>query len=393
MSLINELNAYQCNTKKIILKKGKKISFPFVWFSLSNIEKANFQHFVFEKSKIEGILASVAEFGNGKNAIGRKNLVKKYAKRTDRLVKIDSGGFTFFKKGKDPSPHEVLEWQLKYFPDFIVQLDRPLAAANGSIRGRRKLILKTAENLKEIYATVDRQKTKLVPTIHGWSLSELNLSIKNLRKITDDPDIISIGSIVPLLTSRYTVGIKDARKKAYDIIKIVRREFEGIPLHVLGAGGAMTPILIGLGVDSLDTSGWIKKAAFGCVNFPGTSDRFFRRETAIPRKGRTFILDDKIATDYWKNCQCGLCDFLRTKFGDTKRWEFMARRNNNAARKYRAAHNVGIQQNEIIVARKAIKDNMVEEYISSRMSVSRYRKEAETLFNLKIPRSSRSFYS
>ena len=142
--------------------------------------------------------------------------------------------------------------------------------------------------------------------------------------------------MVPLFTSRYSVGIKNGRQKAYEIIKTVREEFEGIPLHVLGAGGALTPILIGLGVDSIDTTGWIKKAAFGCVIFTGVSDRFFRIERSKKHpNGRTTIFNDPIALEKWENCTCGGCTYLNNKWGKNQRYKLMARKSNTAARKYR----------------------------------------------------------
>ena len=140
---------------------------------------------------------------------------------------------------------------------------------------------------------------------------------------------------------------------------------------------------MGLGVDSIDTSGWIKKAAFGAIILGGTSDRHVSR---VPK--RTYVLDDLNAKEKWLNCDCAVC--MDYEDHDLRLKEFAEK--SNHGRFLRAAHNVCIQQREITIAKNAMKNNTFDEYIKSRKKNSFYRRHAEALFNIEIPKGEKSMY-
>ncbi|MCY3411220.1 MAG: hypothetical protein INQ03_06225 [Candidatus Heimdallarchaeota archaeon] len=366
------------------------MKFPFVWFSISNREEAEFQKQVLDIAKPEGILSSISELGQGKAKEQRSNLIKN-ASSNNILLKMDSGGFSFYRENISPDPVDVIKEQLKYNPNVVIQLDRPIHA-NLSPQSRIENIEYTINNIDKVSAYIDEKKYRFVPTIHGFSQEELKLSISGIKKSGFDPKIISIGSLVPMLTSRYGGG--GFRNRAFEIIKTVRQNFPEIPIHVLGAGGALTPILMGLGVNSIDSTGWIKKAAFGCINFKGTSDRFFYTDGFKKHAYRTGIFDDPDSRKKWQECSCNMCNHTKQIYHwDTvTRFHMYSRKNltsqeNKDARRLRATHNMSIQLMDIIDARNAIINNKFEEYLQKRLENSIYRKLAESLFEIIIPRA------
>ena len=308
---------------------------PFLWFSqLINGTPKPWKHF-----EIEGVMVNAYE-------ILRKNRGNKIMERGIHnyldfkgLVAMDSGGFLFMEKNVlEMHPGTILELYEKSKPNFGVILDHPLQPSL-SENEKKKRQLKTLENTKYM---VDAHKGKnpiLIPVIHGHSLKEIAWFINELDKIGDF-EIYGIGSLVPSVFHTKSAG------GIYDLIKIVSFVKKMLPdkkLHVFGVGSTLTMhLMFYIGADSVDSSGWRKKAAYGAIQLPGAGDRYITKN----KKHKDYPGLSEVEKRILENCDCPYSiDSLMQSF------------------KLRALHNAWVFQNEVKTARKLIEENTYDEYV------------------------------
>jgi tRNA-guanine family transglycosylase len=317
-----------------------KIETPFLWFGQTlNGSPKPWRFF-----RIDGLLVNAYEILRNKavDIRVREGGIHLYLK-FDRPIMMDSGGFLFMnKRVLDVTPEMVLRLYEDCKPDFGVVLDHPLSPnlPNYINRWRR---LKTLENTKQMLHLKQSSNPELIPVIHGYSLKSINWYLKNLRRIGDF-SIYGIGSLVPsVFSSKGAGGI-------YNIIRIVsfiRKVLPDRMIHVFGIGSTLTmPLMFYAGADSVDSSSWRSKAAFGAIQLPGIGDRYItprKRHKPYPqlRGEESRLLDE---------CKCPAC---RESGFEGLRKSFTMR----------ALHNAWVYQKEIEKTRKLVKDGEYEDYV------------------------------
>jgi len=261
----------------------------------------------------------------------------------DGFIMMDSGGFLFMKsRSLKVHPKDILNLYEHSSPDFGVVLDHPLSPqlSYSAIKRRQ---MRTLENTAYMLRNAKTSNPKLVPVIHGYSSGSAGWFIRKLGKIGDF-FIYGVGSLVPSVFSQR------GAKRLYNVIKVIsyiRRRLSDKLIHVFGVGSTLTMhLMFYLGVDSVDSSGWRKKAAYGAIQLPGVGDRYItpkRRSKNYPglSSSEKRLLDE---------CECPVCrkhsiEELISSF------------------KLRALHNAWVHQREVEYARKLISEGEYDNYV------------------------------
>lgn len=240
---------------------------------------------------------------------------------------MDSGGYLFMrKKTMDVFPQDILKLYESSKPNLAVVLDHPLEPLL-SRRQRKKRQLKTLENTKYMLNSRISENPELIPVIHGYSSQAVRWCIRALNEIGDFKTY-GIGSLVPSVFNAKGIG---GIYNVLQIVSYVRKKLPSKRIHVFGIGSTFTMhLMYYIGADSVDTSGWRTKAAFGAIQLPGIGDRY------ITQRQRNKNYKDLTESDKktLAKCRCPICseeglEKLRTSF--------------NA----RALHNAWVYQREI----------------------------------------------
>lgn len=215
-------------------------------------------------------------------------------------ILMDSGGFLFQKKDDiDIDPLSIIDLYEKSKPDIGVILDHPFNPAENN-KINKKRWQKTLKNTRIMFE--NKGKVDLMPVIHGYNIKELKKACHDIKKL-DDPRMIGIGSLVPLLfRTNGTKRFKNPIKFVIDAIRTVREEFPDSLLHAFGVGSSNTMhLMYSLGVDSLDSTGWRLKAAYGVIQLPGVGDR----HPLTRNNGRAFLNEKE--KEILNKCNCPFC--------------------------------------------------------------------------------------
>jgi tRNA-guanine family transglycosylase len=270
------------------------------------------------------------------------------------LITIDSGGFLFMsKKTIDITPKIILELYEKSKPNFGVILDHPL---NPSLPNEinKKRLSKTLQNTKKMLQSKQSSNPELMPVIHGYDTKTIKDYVKKLNKIGDF-NIYGIGSLVPsVFNTKGASGIYNAVK----IVSYIRKLLPTKTIHVFGIGSTVTMhIMFYAGADSIDSSSWRSKAAFGAIQLPGLGDRYI-----TPRKRhKTYPQLKNDELKLLEECKCPICkkngvEGLKRSFT------------------LRALHNAWIYQREIEKTRKLMRNGDYEDYVKQVISKTRFSK-------------------
>jgi len=270
-------------------------------------------------------------------------------------ILMDSGGFLFQKKEIiDIKPSAILELYKNSCPDIGVILDHPLNPAETKKNNLKRwdLTLKNTEFM--LQNKCKSNITNIMPVVHGYDLKQLKIACKNIKKLTD-PKIIGIGSLVPLLFRNYglTKKFKEPVNFIIDAVELVRSEFPDAVLHAFGVGSTKTMhLMYALGVDSIDSTGWRIKAAYGVIQLPGIADRHVKDRN----NGRPFLSDSEI--ELLGKCECPSCrDSSIKERMDLLDKNFQAR----------ATHNAWVFVNEQKKFKKQLQECNTEEFVKSRL--------------------------
>lgn len=224
------------------------------------------------------------------------------------IVMMDSGGFLFQKKDYlDISTSVILELYRESKPDIGVILDHPLNPLEPPHVNYRRW-KKTIDNTMYMYQ--NNGTSILMPILHGYTLKKIRNACKEIKKIDDKPNLIGLGSLVPLIFR--TSGMQnfdDSLHFVVDAVKLVRQEFPDSFLHIFGIGSITSMFLMfSLGVDSVDSMGWRLKAAYGWVQIPNVGVRYLRTHNRRKMGGSRVISDSE--KKYLYNCNCPVCKDL-----------------------------------------------------------------------------------
>jgi len=329
----------------------KKIDTPFLWFSqlIKGVPKP-WKHF-----KIDGIMINAYEILQNPS-INEKIKTQKVHKflQFKGPIAIDSGGFFFMKKRiLNVKPSDILKIYQESKPDYGVILDHPIGLGI-SEKEIRKRQLRTLKNTKIMIELHKESNPELIPVIHGHNTKSVEWFLDRLNKISDEFQTYGIGSLVPAVHN-----LKGSRIKIYDAVEIIsflRKKLPDKKIHVFGVGSTLTMhLMFYAGADSVDSSSWRTKAAFGAIQLQGIGDRYITTK----KKHRRYPDLSRDEMKIIENCNCPACknhglEGLRESFS------------------LRALHNAWIYQKEIERARKLVKRNEYEEYVGKMLKGSRF---------------------
>jgi 7-cyano-7-deazaguanine tRNA-ribosyltransferase len=175
----------------------------------------------------------------------------------DTVVFADSGGFDFSNGEVDTTPERTLETQREIGADMLGTVDVPILRENRDAENQRRIEQSTAYALE----ASDRHDGEglLIASVHGHDPETVQNTLQYLE-CHGDFDGYALGSMVPLRTDY---------KKVTKLI-ISARQATDKHLHVYGLGGIVyQPLLLYLGVDSFDSSAFIRSAGNRNYLLPG----------------------------------------------------------------------------------------------------------------------------
>ncbi len=284
-------------------------------------------------------------------------------------ILMDSGGFMFQKKNKiDIDPLEIIELYEKANPDIGVILDHPFEPKNSNITNGKRW----ARTLKNTEIMISSNcKVPLMPVIHGYSLNEIKKACLDIKKIDDNPKMVGIGSLVPLIYTT-TAGSKrfsNCMGFVFEAIKLIRHEFPNAMLHAFGIGSTFTMhLMYAMGADSLDSTGWRTKAAYGMIQLPGVGDRYPKT-----RNNRRAFLNNG-EKEILKKCQCPSCESKDIE----DRINLL-----NDSFPARALHNAWTFKKEEQKFKNALKNDEIKKFLDLRRSNNYYSKKLDYIINSK----------
>ncbi|MEM5782714.1 MAG: tRNA-guanine transglycosylase [Candidatus Aenigmatarchaeota archaeon] len=340
-----------------------EIKTPFLFFSqLINGVPKPWKYF-----KIDGLMVNAYEIlsKNSTNKAIRKQGVHAYL-NFNGIITIDSGGFLFMKKKNlDIHPQEILELYKQSKPNFGVVLDYPLNTNLSRKEIRRRQII-TLKNIKYMVENYNRRNPELIPVIHGNTIKSVQWYLKKLEEINDF-NIYGIGSLVPsVFTSKGAGGIYNV----IEIIAFVKSQLPNKKIHVFGVGSALTMhLMFYAGANSVDSTGWRTKAAFGAIQLPGIGDRYITPNKKHAKYPNLSKEEKKILNQ----CACPICKKFTLK-------ELIQ------SFKYRAIHNSWVFQRELVIARKLLKENEeeYEKYVEKILNRTKFYKAFKFIKKMKL---------
>jgi 7-cyano-7-deazaguanine tRNA-ribosyltransferase len=277
---------------------------------------------------------------------------------------FDSGGFIFQKKGSlGVSPREILSIYEQLRPDVGAVLDLPLnpLASRSANQSRWRV---TLSNTRHMIGHAVR--TEIAPVLHCYDVKSLKHCYRSLDAIVQDPAVLCLGSLVPLLRGSY-VGSVYARRGCEQatvrrwrfitqVVSAVRRLYPHSVLHVFGVGSVSTMLLLLLlGVDSIDSVGWRLKAAFGEIQLPGLSNRSLNTSRSESRTRRALSHEDR---ELIARCCCPVCKTV----AESRRESMLCGSYTN-----RAIHNAFVTVAEVVEFRSALSKGRTIEHVASRL--------------------------
>ena len=175
----------------------------------------------------------------------------------DTIVFADSGGFDFADGNIDTTPRETIDTQKKLEADILGTVDIPLSKDNRAAENQRRV----DQSIEHALTASDHYDGDglLFASVHGYDPETIQNSIQYLEK-NGEFDGYALGSMVPIRTDY---------KKVTRLI-ISARNATDKHLHVYGLGGLVyQPLLLYLGVDSFDSSAFIRSAGNRNYLIPG----------------------------------------------------------------------------------------------------------------------------
>lgn len=201
------------------------------------------------------------------------------------LFFLDSGGFRLlFNRDVDISEYgyaatqeSILKLQLAYGASIIASLDYPVPpslAAKEAVERIEKSIANAVLLMDLLYKQDKRDSRGNKPfpvlAVHGQTPDQIQHCITSLLRRLDQQDLIEkpfgigIGSLVPLRlrdASKVVTIVQSAVSALYSSDVPSRFDPSTTPIHAFGITGDMIPVLTYLGVDTFDSSSYIKSAS------------------------------------------------------------------------------------------------------------------------------------
>ncbi|WEL18876.1 7-cyano-7-deazaguanine tRNA-ribosyltransferase [Halorhabdus sp. SVX81] len=189
----------------------------------------------------------------------------------ETILFADSGGFDFQSDEVDTTPKRTLETQRAIGADIFGTVDRPLSRNNRSAENERRI----EESTKYALEASDRHDGDelLFASVHGYDPETVRNTLRHLDR-NGEFDGYALGSMVPIRTDY---------EKVTKLILSARRSTDK-HLHVYGLGGIVyQPLLLYLGVDSFDSTAFIRSAGNRNYLIPGFGGEELRNIEEIDR--------------------------------------------------------------------------------------------------------------
>jgi tRNA-guanine family transglycosylase len=173
------------------------------------------------------------------------------------IIFADSGGFDFRSEELDTTPEKSLETQKTIEADILGTVDVPLSRENRERENDRR----AEENIQRALSASDSHNGDglLFASVHGYDPETIQNGIRYLEK-NGEFDGYALGSLVPIRTDY---------EKVTKLILAARRTTDK-HLHAYGLGGLVyQPLLLYCGVDSFDSSAFIRSAGNRNYLIPG----------------------------------------------------------------------------------------------------------------------------
>ena len=173
------------------------------------------------------------------------------------IIFADSGGFDFRSEELDTTPEKSLETQRAIEADILGTVDVPLSRENRERENDRR----AEENIQRALSASDSHDGDglLFASVHGYDPETIRNGIRYLEK-NGEFDGYALGSLVPIRTDY---------EKVTKLILAARRATDK-HLHAYGLGGLVyQPLLLYCGVDSFDSSAFIRSAGNRNYLIPG----------------------------------------------------------------------------------------------------------------------------
>lgn len=184
----------------------------------------------------------------------------------DAIIFADSGGFQF-QEGPgavDTTPTETLRTQEEIDADIYGTVDVPLSEECGPDERKRRIERSTDYALEA--SDQHSGDSLLFASVHGYDPEIIQNTLKYLDR-QGDFDGFALGSLVP---------IGGQYERVTSIILAARKATDK-HLHVYGLGGFLyLPLLLYLGVDSFDSSAFIRSASHRRYLVPGFRGEILR---------------------------------------------------------------------------------------------------------------------
>lgn len=193
------------------------------------------------------------------------NIRWRWSKPGVRKVWVDSGGYQIMVKRLSIGIDEIMSRYRNIDGDIFISLDIPpqeLCTAD------RELVLQNIKNFEILYEKIEDKK--VIPVVHCYRSELLLYSIDVYKSY--NVDAIAFGGAVPPSMARMGKG---SRTLPLVALAITRKAFNRW-VHALGIGGApaIYKALSIMNINSLDSSSWRTKAAYGKIMIPGLGERY-----------------------------------------------------------------------------------------------------------------------
>lgn len=175
----------------------------------------------------------------------------------DTILFADSGGYDFKASDVDTTPERTLETQRQIQADIYGTVDQPLSRDNREAENQRRITESTEHALQA--SDLHDGDALLFGSVHGYDPETIRNTVHYLEE-HGDFDGYALGSMVPIRTDY---------EKVTKLILAARTATDK-HLHVYGLGGIVyQPLLLYLGVDSFDSTAFIRSAGNRNYLVPG----------------------------------------------------------------------------------------------------------------------------
>lgn len=193
------------------------------------------------------------------------NIRWRWDKPSVNRVWVDSGGYQIMAKGISIDISNIIQRYRNIDGDIFISLDIPPKLL---CKASKELVEENIKNFEILYEKLEDRK--IVPVVHCYESTLLLYSIDLYKSY--GVDMIAYGGAVPPSMAKMGRG---SRTLPLVALAITRKAFNKW-IHALGIGGtpAIYKTLSIMGINSLDSSSWRTKAAYGKIMIPGLGERY-----------------------------------------------------------------------------------------------------------------------